>query len=218
MATSNWIKVCCFCGMETKNRRHESICKENPNPQKCLNAYTKARLNGEEYQVSDETREKLRISNIGRKHSPETIEKLRTVMAKAVENNPDSYSGRYNRGNVKEIICSNGYKVLGSWESAFVEYCIMNQISIEQPKVSFDYHYDRTRQYFPDFYLNEYDCYVEVKGFKTDKDITKWNSMVSNNHKLMIIDKRTISKIKDNSINLEILMQNYMVQPQGLAP
>ena len=43
-------------------------------------------------------------------------------------------------------------------------------------KKTFSYEYDKIRQYTPDFYLPNIDCYVEVKGWKREKDEAKWKS------------------------------------------
>ena len=215
MATSNWVKRCIFCEIETKNRRHESICKQNPNAQPTQNQYTKAKANGIEWKISDETRKRITESNIGRKHSENTINTIKAAMKKAVKDHPESYSGRYNRGHIKEIICSNGFKVLGSWEQIFVEYCITNKIQIEQPETSFQYEFDTTRQYFPDFYLKDYNCYVEIKGFKTERDSHKWDSMLQQNHKLLIVDKKSIKQVKDNTIKFEKLMEDHLYRGLG---
>jgi hypothetical protein len=38
------------------------------------------------------------------------------------------------------------------------------------------YQFDgRTRRYTPDFYLPLEDVYVEIKGYKTEKDEAKWS-------------------------------------------
>jgi hypothetical protein len=60
----------------------------------------------------------------------------------------------------------------------------------------------RKRKYIPDFYLPEYDLYIEVKGYWTDaarhkmKDVQKRNPV-----KILIVE--SLSEISD--VNLEIL-------------
>ena len=60
----------------------------------------------------------------------------------------------------------------------------------------------RKRKYIPDFYLPDYDLYIEVKGYWTDaarhkmKDVQKRNPV-----KILIVE--SLSEISD--VNLEIL-------------
>lgn len=205
-------KICIYCGILTTNKRHETLCQLNPNKKSPKNQYTKARDNGTEYSISDDTRAKLVACNTGRIHKQETIEKLKVSMQKAVLDNPESYNGRFNRGFVKEIICSNGFKVLGSWEASFVEFCISHNIILKQPKIPFDYIYEnRSRKYFPDFYLKEYNTYVEIKGYKTAKDVAKWEYFTNKHkNKLLIIDKSNIKNIKNDTISIEELLKSYI--------
>jgi hypothetical protein len=191
--------VCCFCSNEySRLHKHEPFCESNPDRVKRIgkNQYTKARELGQEYIISEETRTKLRDSNIGRKHSEETIAKLRTSMSLAVKNNPESYSGGYNRGRVKTYVCSNGFKVLGKWERDFVEYCIENNIKIEQPNTGFSYHWNGERTYFPDFYLPEADKWVEIKGMQTERDLAKWESLRNVHKKDLIVLDGGIDQIR----------------------
>ena len=80
-----------------------------------------------------------------------------------------------------------------------------------QPINHFSYEFKGAREYFPDFYLPEHDAYVEVKGYKTDKDSAKWDAMKNiHDEKLLIIDKRSIFKIKDNKITFSEIMNTYL--------
>lgn len=204
-----------FCGRQlAKNNGlavHQKSCKFNPNRISGQNHFTKAKETGVPYVMSSDTLEKFRISSTGRTHSKETIDKLSMSMKLAVANNPKSYRGNYNRGFVGEIICSNGFIVLGTWEQAFVEFCIINNIKIIQPDYSYNYEYEGTRSYFPDFFLPEHNSYVEVKGVRTERDVCKWESMINVHKKnLLIIDKRNINSIKDNSAPIETLMKIFI--------
>ena len=127
-----------------------------------------------------------------------------SIKMASVASTSESYSGRYNRGFVKEIICRNGFKVLGSWEELFVNFCLGNNIEIEQPHTPFSYIFeDRSRAYYPDFYLPEYDLYIEVKGYETDKDKAKWYHLQNTHGKnLMVIKLNEITSIKNNSFTL----------------
>lgn len=56
----------------------------------------------------------------------------------------------------------------------FIVYCLDHDIQFMRNNIAFPYIYNgETKSYFPDFYLNALDEYVEVKGIQTDKDLAK---------------------------------------------
>jgi hypothetical protein len=55
------------------------------------------------------------------------------------------------------------------------------------------YEWNGTRRYFPDFYIESIDLYIEVKGYETDRDRAKWLQFPE---KLCIIKAAEIKKIK----------------------
>jgi hypothetical protein len=189
---------CPFCSkLFNRLHKHESFCTQNPDriKRKGKNQFTKARELGLEYVVSEETRQKLKQSNIGRKHSEESKKTISKAMKKAVEKYPESYSGGYNRGRVKSLVCSNGFVVLGEWERSFVEFCLEHNIKIEQPNTGFSYQWDGDRTYFPDFYLPETNQWVEIKGLQTERDLAKWESL-RNTHKKDLLVIKSVESIR----------------------
>lgn len=59
-------------------------------------------------------------------------------------------------------------------------------------KESFGYEFEnKKRKYTPDFYLPESNEYVEVKGYKTEKDLAKW-SQFPPNKKLKVLMKEEL--------------------------
>jgi len=103
-------------------------------------------------------------------------------------------------GNIKfyDVLDSNGNKTVlhGSWERIASEYFSSEAIHWEKCKKSFSYEFEgNLHQYFPDFYLKDFDVYAEVKGYKTPKDEAKWNQFP---FKLVIIDRSSIFKLKDS--------------------
>ena len=179
--------------------KHEASCQQNSNRKQQYNKYSKAKSRGEIATTSDDTRHKLSIAGTGRKHSEQEIKNISIGMKRAVKNKPDSFRGTYNRGNVKKFVCSNGFTVLGSWEKLFVEFCLENNLKIEQPIIPFSYEFEGTRVYFPDFFLSELKMYIEVKGMQTDRDLAKWDA-ITNIHKLdlIVIEKTAIRSITRN--------------------
>jgi hypothetical protein len=196
------VRICSFCGQEYIQSNHPVFCKENPNRKirKTSNSSIKAKERGEKFIISEETRQKFSETSKGRKHTEKAIETIKIAMKKAVKENPNSYAGGYNRGRVKSILCSNGFTVLGKWEQKFVEFCIKEKIKIEQPNTGFSYIWEGERTYFPDFYLPEYDLWIEIKGLETERDRAKWKSIIEIHHKnFFVIDKNNINKL--NEIN-----------------
>lgn len=63
----------------------------------------------------------------------------------------------------------------------------------------------RIRRYFPDFYLIDHDCYIEVKGYRTDRDVAKWNHFSGT---LLIFEKEAINTLDE--LNLDIAKTKYV--------
>jgi hypothetical protein len=120
-----------------------------------------------------------------------TREKHRQSMRRAVENNPESYTSS-NRGRTKQIIV-DGIKLQGQWEVDFYLWAKENGLDPKRPNKSFTYEWNGTRTYFPDFYIESKDLYVEVKGYETDRDRAKWLHFPE---KLRIIKEAEIKQIR----------------------
>jgi hypothetical protein len=204
---------CIFCGKVCKNsnskRNHERLCKLNINrqvhPSKTeawfnamrskkgsgSNQWTKANQTGIPYVVREETRKKLSESGKKQVWSEERKANHRLAMAKAVADNPESYTSS-NRGRTKQIVV-DGIKFQGKWELEFYQYCKSTDVKICRSNEWFEYEWNGIRKYFPDFYLPEYDLYVEVKGYETDRDRAKWKAFPK---QLKVIRKQDIIDIR----------------------
>lgn len=218
--------ICRYCGKECKNdnslRQHEIRCKENPNKidltylpdiwkkynaeVKCglrtksfSNQYIKAQLlNLEKPVVSDETRIKLSIANKGRTWSEEKRKVHSEIMKRVVRENPDSYSSSNVNGRVRHI----KYKDImldSKWEVIVAKFLDEHNIKWSRPSNSFEYFWNNSyHSYYPDFYLEDYDTYIEVKGYVRDRDYYKWK--VVNN--LIVITRKEIKEIESGSYRL----------------
>lgn len=202
---------CKFCNRDAatlnSNAQHELYCKLNPNRKirkSSMGMLGKTKASGFEnknqwsdinYSMSDETRSKISNSttelNLKRWSNPLNKVKQSEAMKRAVENNPEAYSSS-NRGRTKQITY-NGIKFQGSWELVFYKWCEDNNILCERNVKGFRYNWNGDRTYFPDFYLPLYDLYVEVKGYKTDRDEAKWIQFPK---KLLVVVKKDIENIK----------------------
>lgn len=220
------IYKCKYCGKICKNKnaraQHEIRCKSNPNridisqsvknlliynhklkagelEKINTNQYTKAKNSGlPKPKISQETREKLSASSTARKHSLETINKISNSMKKAVREHPESYSASNINGRVKKV----AYKdciLDSSWEVEVAKFLDSYNIQWEKPITGFDYIYEgKTHIYYPDFYLPDFNIYIEVKGYKRKRDLAKWSSVQN----LVVIGKKEISDIKAGTYKL----------------
>ena len=152
---------CLYCGKipRTDPEYHLSICRKNPNNKKGL--------------VWSEERKK--------KHSE--------TMKAAVRDNPDSYSKNNVCGRI-QIYEYRTYRLKGTWELITAKWLDSINIKWEYEVNPQPYFWENEwHSYFPDFYLPEYDVYIEVKGYKTERDRTKWDQF---NKPLIIIDNTNI--------------------------
>lgn len=69
-----------------------------------------------------------------------------------------------------------GMKFHGKWELAYAKWLDQQEIKWRKPEESFSYVFDgKERRYTPDFYLIDEACYIEIKGYETEKDRAKWS-------------------------------------------
>jgi hypothetical protein len=207
--------TCKFCSKECKNanslRNHERLCKSNPDRQistfeipgfhskflsnkKNSNQYIKAKETGVDYIMSDETRLKKSIASKSQIWDDERRNKHSVAMIQAVKNNPDSYTSSNVCGRIK-IEDYTGERFHGKWEVIVAKWFDDNDIHWVRRINPFEYYWNNsTHLYFPDFYLPNYDMYVEVKGYEIERDKCKWSAVPN----LIIIKKNEIKLIKEN--------------------
>lgn len=196
--------ICQFCSKPAKSLnskvQHEIRCKENPNSIKVKPSYGMLGKKGaNQYTygaiMSPQTKNKISKSttaqNTKRWSDPENKIKHSIAMKKAVEKNPESYSTA-NRGRTKQIII-DGIKLQGQWEVDFYNWAKAQGLNPKRPTESFPYEWNGTRSYFPDFYIESLDMYIEVKGYETDRDRAKWLTFPK---KLCIIKEAEIKQIR----------------------
>lgn len=207
---------CKYCGKECKNKnslvQHEIRCKENKDRidlsyitkghskgHKGTNQFIKAKeLNLDIPVVSDETRRKISLTSKNRTHTDETKNKISKSIRKAILEHPESYCSSNVNGRVKHCFYKS-IKLDSSWELIVAKYLDSLNIKWIRNKNSFNYEWDnKIHKYFPDFYLVDYDYYIEVKGYERKRDLSKYNSLKN----LIIIKNNEINKIKNNTYNI----------------
>lgn len=217
------IFICKYCGRRCKNknslRNHERLCRLNPNRQipvdnfkayreRCKkepavrlykNQFDKARKLGLPVpEVSAETKERLRKAKIGSKLDKDARDRKSATMRVVVQKHPESYSAANVNGRVKKI--KYGTATLdGRWELEVAKFFDRRKIKWEKNLKSFPYIWNgKVHSYFPDFYLPEFNRYVEVKGYERDRDRCKYTSVPG----LIVLKLQEIKQIKDGRFEL----------------
>jgi hypothetical protein len=191
---------CKYCNKLCKNlnslKQHEVRCKSNPNRivikpsygmlgKKGGNQFT----TGRQSKMKPETIEKIRISNTGKRWDDEKKRAHSESMKLAVINHPEAYSKNNVCGRVKRTDY-NGVMLKGSWEVNVAKWLDKHGLMWETEVNPQTYHWNNsTHLYFPDFYISKLDTYIEVKGYKTERDEAKWSQFVG---RLIVVDKHSI--------------------------
>lgn len=190
---------CVFCNKECFNKNshvnHQRCCPYNPTRnyksfklgKKGGNQYTK----GTAKPLTDDLRKKRSEAAKRKVWTQEMKTRHSIAMKKAVEKHPESYTSS-NRGRTKQFLV-DGIKLQGKWELEFYQYCKNKNILIERSNEWFEYEWNGTRKYFPDFYLPAFNLYVEVKGYETERDRAKWRDFPK---QLKVIRKSDIMNIR----------------------
>lgn len=202
---------CKFCNKECKNenslRNHERLCGLNPNKQKThfdnedfkvarasnpCNQFIKAKQRGEVLTHSDEVKKILseKTKNRGAEWHSKNGEAISKTITRKVK------SGEWHTSLAKHMhIDYNGVDLHGSWELKYAQYLDEHNIEWIRNKDSFSYFYKgKERKYTPDFYLPQSDEYIEIKGYKTEKDAAKWEQFPKH-RKLVVLLKKELEQL-----------------------
>lgn len=119
--------------------------------------------------------------------------------------------------NVKTGLCkwykykhSSGveYKVQGTWELAFIKWLDDNNLNFTCHKGRLSYFFNNVnRNYYPDFWINEWNCYVDIKGPQF-YDESKFNAIKEFNKDvkiLILFDKN----LKEIGVNIDEKTKNF---------
>jgi hypothetical protein len=171
------------------------------------NHFTKAeKLGLEKPKMSVETKEKISKKSKGYIWTKERRKQHSEIMIETAIRYPDSYSCNNVCGRTKlyDTIDSLGRKtkVNGGWERTLSEYLTENNINWTN-KIDEEFYYEwagKIRRYYPDFYLLDYDFYIEVKGYERDRDLEKWKCKVG--EKLLVIKANEIKQIRKSEYDI----------------
>lgn len=130
----------------------------------------------------------------GYKHTSMMKKMLSDKMKKRYESGWESTAGRCKKISYESPIAGK-IKVDGNWELRVAKYLDDIKVNWERNKKRFEYFNhlkNRISTYCPDFYVSDWKCYLEVKGYKTDLDEIKWSQF---SEKLEIWDKKKLDSL-----------------------
>ena len=209
--------LCKYCQQECKNenslRNHERLCKENPNKQmhprgnlgkvgwnKGLTAENDARV----FKNTESLKRQRSINGsnwLGKTHS-EATKNLMSIKACTRLQKNSKYS--------KNIEYIPGVILESTYEVRTAE--ILDALNIKWIKVRTGYIWNddgKQRRYIPDFYLPEYDLFLDPKNdYLIEKDKRKINSA-------MEINSITVIVLSDNQISKEYIKSILPPVAQG---
>ena len=130
----------------------------------------------------------------GKKHKTSSLDKISEARVKYLDKTK-GWCEWFNIFNGEEYI-----KVQGTWEKKIAYYLTNNNILWKRGLLK----YLEVKRYIPDFYLPEYDMYIEVKGWWKNSDIIKMNNIHKEypNIDLKIIDISNMEDLLQNKINI----------------
>lgn len=149
-------------------------------------------------------RKKMLDSHRLLRQTPEWRAKVSMGLKKRWKENPPKCISR------KYIIKSNKGNIVlrSSYEREFVRYLDENKINWEYEPKTFILKTYSNRVLIPDFYLKEYDLWVEIKGYFWHDAKEKWNAFCDeySNLKKIILFKKDLN----NLINKEKTIEDYI--------
>lgn len=193
---------CKYCSKLCKNenslRNHERLCGSNPDRQTSnIHRFKKENptpWNKGKTGVQVAWNKGKMGTFTGRNHSTETKIKMSKSKRDLYESGWESTAGRCKKLIYVSDIAGE-VKIDGSWELAFCKYADRQQLNWVRNKKRFSYVRPDGKHatYQPDFYIKDYNVYVEVKGYETDLDRAKWSQFPD---RLVILRKKDIQNLE----------------------
>lgn len=178
------------------------------------------------YKLSDKTKEKIRKKMYGRILSKESRKKIsignkkkKPKVSKALKGKkrPQDVKNKIGESIKKRILLSfkerkfkafyyNNKAFRSSWEVEFIKWCNEKHILWKyEPKV---FILENEQLYIPDFYLQELDIWIEIKGYMDERSKIKCNLFKKIRDNYLII--RDIKKIEDNFVDYFYPFEQYI--------
>lgn len=120
-------------------------------------------------------------------------EKIRVSIQKRYESGWMPKAGRCRKIKYTSTICGD-VLLDGKWELDVAKWLDANNIQWKRNVIRFPYFDgDKLRHYTPDFYIADSDRYLEVKGYETELDRTKWKQFPN---QLIVFKKAEVTAIR----------------------
>jgi len=189
---------CNYCTKTINNigslKAHEMCCKQNPNKVKHRRGINTRKVyipwnKGKKGIYSNEYRQKISNSlkgkATGKALTAEGEIARKQKISESMKKNPNA--GGLREGSGRGLKTWYDSKTAGrvylrsTYELAYAQWLDENNINWIANKKFFEYEFEgQIRKYYPDFYLIDTDCYIEIKGYKTVKDEMKWKCFNGN--------------------------------------
>lgn len=135
-----------------------------------------------------------RIKNVwkNRTHDKSAREKIRKSINERYANGWEVKCGRAKKYTYESPIAGK-VKVDGTWELSVCKYLDNMKLQWKRNKTRFKYINLKNKEstYCPDFWVEDWKSYIEVKGYKTELDECKWKQFPA---KLLIWDKKVLKE------------------------
>jgi hypothetical protein len=196
----NTIYYCKFCNKPCVGKnslvQHEIRCKENPDKikRRCNFNYPGKVIWNKGLTKETDERVKKQSETAKQKYkdgenkvwcdglTKETDERIKNSSIK-IQNTIDKKIKDNNWHNSHNLTyLYKDFKFDSYWEVLFVQFLDKyNILWVRNTNDSFEYTYKNSpHKYYPDFYLPDYDLYIEIKGYFSEKDINKWEQFTKN--------------------------------------
>lgn len=195
---------CIYCNKECKSlnslKQHEIRCKLNENrkisivdysKRKSSNQYIKAKENNLIYKLSDEAKQRISDAAKKRTHTELTKKKLSEIARK-------NELGGHTSKNRKWYTCKDGsiVNLHSDYEIQVAKSLDENNISWIRPSyILWTDDNNVSHRYYPDFYLKDYDVYLDPKNdYLISKDRNKIEKVcLQNNIKVYVLNKHQLN-------------------------
>ena len=128
-------------------------------------------------------------------HSEETKKQLSKMKKELYATGWEPICGRSKKYTHVSPIAGT-IKVDGTWEVKVAEH--LDKIEVKWVRNKKRWHYirpdGREATYQPDFFVEDWNTYIEVKGYETELDWAKWSQF---NEKLIVIKKKELGELDE---------------------
>lgn len=217
LTNPNWICSKCGCIIKNQRKKHEDSC-DGSGPRRLSQRKNPSKRGSEEFcrRVSEGVRRAYKETNLAEKISislknaylqgkrtglastqEKELERRRKIRIKINERYAHGWEvkcGRAKKYSYSSPIAGD-IKVDGTWELKVASYFDTIGVKWYRNKKRFSYINFKNKEstYCPDFFVEDWNTYVEVKGYTTDLDYCKWKQFTEN---LVIWDKNKLRELK----------------------